>query len=206
MIGFPITLTSCLIISVLFNLGFSSVLIISSNSLSNSFNYCCFSFINSLLITIFFFLIFLYSLSNKRFTKCIAEFLYPFLVLLQLIEIVIEVFHLIILIVSCSKLILTFIFFSHFIPISIFFSFDSITYSLIDNFFFWISKLRLIFPKAIIFFPFAKVNILLLSFSILIFSFSNRFLVMILVDISVLIITLTSWFLILNFPYNEIIL
>jgi len=94
--------------------------------------------------------------------------------------------------VAFSKLISTFTFFSHFIPISIFSSFDSITCNFISNFFFWISKLSLTFPKAIISFLFAEVNILLFDFSILIFNFSSNIFVIILVDAPVSIIILTS--------------
>ncbi len=84
--------------------------------------------------------------------------------------------------------------------------FDSITYNLISNFLFQISKLRLTFPKAIISFLFTNVNILLLDSFILTFNLSNKVLIIILVDVSVLIIILISQFLILNLLYNSIIL
>src|SRR6266498_3990396 len=118
-----------------------------------------------------FFLIFFWGLSNKRFTICVAGFSYLFLVLLQLIGIFIWVFRQLILIISFSKLISALTFFNHFIPIKTFSSFDSITYNLISNFFSWISKLSLTFPKAIMSFPFADVKILLLDSSI--YSYSN---------------------------------
>src|SRR6266498_2010392 len=54
-------------------------------------------------------------------------------------------------------------------------------------------------------FPFAEVKILLLDSSIGVFNFSNKIFVIILVDASVSIITLTFWFLILNFLYKGII-
>src|SRR6266542_935170 len=152
-----------------------------------------------------FFLIFFWDLSNKRFTICVAEFLYLFFVLLQLISIFIWVFHRLILIISFFKLISALTFFNHFIPIKTFSSFDSITCNLISNFFSWISKLSLTFPKAIMSFPFAEVNILLLDSFILIFNLSNKVFVIILVDAPVSIITLISWFLILNFPYKGVI-
>src|SRR6266498_3074888 len=152
-----------------------------------------------------FFLIFFWDLSNKRFTICIAGFSYLFFVLLQLIGIFIWIFHRLILIISFSKLISALTFFNHFILIKTFFSFDSITCNLIGNFFFWISKLILTFPKAIMSFPFANMKILLLGSSIWVFNFSNRVFVIILVDAPVSIIMLTSWFLILNFPYNRVI-
>src|SRR6266542_461671 len=190
--GFSVTLTSCLIIPVLPNLGFSSVLIISSNSLSSSFNWYCSSFDNSLLKIISSFLILFKSLSNKRFIMCVAGFSYLFFVLLQLIGILIRVFRRLILIVSFSKLILALTFFNHFILIKTFSSIDSIIYNLIGNFLSWISKLSLTFPKAIMFFPFAEVKILLLDSSIGVFNFHNRVFVIILVDASVSIITLTS--------------
>src|SRR6266498_1101105 len=152
-----------------------------------------------------FFLIFFWGLSNKRFTICVARFSYLFFVLLKLISIFIWIFHRLILIISFSKLISALTFFNHFIPIKTFFSFDSITCNLISNFFSWISKLSLTFPKAIMSFLFADVKILLLGSSIWVFNFSNRIFVIILVDAPVSIITLTSWFLILNFPYNRVI-
>src|SRR6266498_1159239 len=139
-----------------------------------------------------FFLIFFWDLSNKRFTICIAGFSYLFFVLLQLIGIFIWIFHRLILIISFSKLISALTFFNHFILIKTFFSFNSITCNLIGNFFSWISKLSLIFPKAIISFPFAEVNILLLDSSILIFNLSNNFFVIILVNALVSIMTSTS--------------
>ncbi len=128
-----------------------------------------------------------------------------FFVLLQLIGILIRVFRRLILIVSFSKLILALTFFSHFIPIKTFSSFDSITCSLIGNFFSQILKLSLTFSKAIMSFPFADVKILLLGSSIGVFNFYNRVFVIILVDAPVSIITLTSQFLILNFSYKRII-
>src|SRR6266496_3624222 len=128
-----------------------------------------------------------------------------FFVLLQLIGMFIWVFRRLILIISFSKLISALTFFNHFIPIKTFFSFDSITCNLIGNFFFWISKLSLTFPKAIMSFSFADVKILLLGSSIGIFNFRNRVFVIILVDALVSIITLISWFLILNFPYKGVI-
>src|SRR6266542_1401870 len=140
-----------------------------------------------------FFLIFFWVLSNKRFTICVAEFLYLFFVLLQLISIFIWDFHQLILIISFSKLISALTFFNHFIPIKTFSSFDSITCNLIGNFFSWILKLSLTFPKAIMSFPFADVKILLLGSSIWVFNFSNKIFVILLVYVSVLIITLTSW-------------
>jgi len=54
-------------------------------------------------------------------------------------------------------------------------------------------------------FPFADVKILLLGSSIWVFNFSNKVFVIILVDAPVSIITLTSWFLILNFSYKGVI-
>src|SRR6266511_4214548 len=152
-----------------------------------------------------FFLIFFWGLSNKRFTICVAGFSYLFFVLLQLIGIFIWVFCRLILIISFSKLISALIFFNHFIPIKTFSSFDSIICNLIGNFFSWISKLSLTFTKAIMSFPFAKVKILLLGSSIGVFNFRNRVFVIILVDAPVSIITLTSWFLILNLPYKGVI-
>src|SRR6266545_4941981 len=115
------------------------------------------------------------------------------LVLLQLIKISIGVFHLIILTVSFSKFISAFILFNHFISIKTFSSFDSITCNLIGNFFSWISKLSLTFSKAIMSFLFADVKILLLGSSIGVFNFYNRVFVIILIDASLSIITLTSW-------------
>src|SRR6266498_4050117 len=150
-----------------------------------------------------FFLIFFWGLSNKRFTICVAGFSYLFFVLLQLISIFIRIFRQLILIILFSKLISALTFFNHFIPIKTFSSVDSITCNLIGNFFSWISKLSLTFPKAIISFLFADVKILLLSSSIWVFNFSNKIFVIILVDASISIITLTSWFLILNFPYKR---
>src|SRR6266508_90530 len=136
---------------------------------------------------------------------CVAGFSYLSFVLLQLIGILIRVFRRLIVIVSFSKLISTLTFFSHFIPIKTFSSFDSITCNLIGNFFSWISKLSLTFPKAIMSFPFADVKILLLGSSNWVFNFSNKVFVIILVDAPVSIITLTSWFLILNFSYKGVI-
>src|SRR6266545_5102033 len=152
-----------------------------------------------------FFLIFFWSLSNKRFIICVAGFSYLFFVLLQLISIFIWVFRRLILIISFSKLISALTFFNHFIPIKTFSSFDSITCNLIGNFFSWISKLSLTFPKAIMSFPFADVKILLLGSSIRVFNLSNKVFAIMLVDTPVSIITLISWFLILNFPYNGVI-
>src|SRR6266540_6491942 len=176
---FPVTLTSCLIIPVLSNLGFSSVLIISSNSLSSSFNCCCSSFVKLSFNIVSSFLIFFRGLSNKRFTICVAGFLYLFFILLQLIGIFIWIFCRLILIVSFSKLISALTFFNHFIPIKTFSSFDSITCNLIGNFFSWISKLSLTFLKAIMSFLFADVKILLLGSSIWVFNFSNKVFVII---------------------------
>src|SRR6266540_1398465 len=133
---------------------------------------------------------------------CVVGFSYLSFILLQLIGILIRVFHRLIFIVSFSKLISALTFFSHFIPIKTFSSFDLITCNLIDNFFSWISKLSLTFPKAIMSFPFADVKILLLGSSIGIFNFCNKVFVMIFVNALVSIITLTSWFLILNFSYK----
>src|SRR6266542_1451846 len=96
----------------------------------------------------------------------VVRFLYLFLVLLQLIGMFIWIFRRLILIISFSKLISALTFFNHFILIKTFFSFNSITCNLIGNFFSWISKLSLIFPKAIMSFSFADVKILLLSSSI----------------------------------------
>src|SRR6266540_3247774 len=152
-----------------------------------------------------FFLIFFWDLSNKRFTICVAGFSNLFFVLLQLIDIFIWIFHRLILIISFSKLISALTFFNHFIPIKTFSSFDLITCNLIGNFFSWISKLSLTFPKAIISFLFSDVKILLLGSSIWVFNFSNKVFVIILVDAPVSIITLTSWILILNFPYKGVI-
>src|SRR6266540_4209700 len=152
-----------------------------------------------------FFLIFFWDLSNKRFTIYVTGFLYLFFVLLQLISIFIWVFCRLILIISFFKLISALTFFNHFIPIKTFSSFDSITCNLIGNFFSWILKLSLTFLKAIMSFPFTNMKILLLDSSIWVFNFSNRIFVIILVDASVSIITLTSWFLILNFLYKGII-
>src|SRR6266542_4817771 len=146
-----------------------------------------------------FFLIFFWGLSNKRFTMCVAGLSYLFFVLLQLIGIFIWVFCRLILIISFSKLISALTFFNHFILIKTFSSVDSITCNLISNFFSWISRLSLTFSKAIMFFPFADIKILLLDSSIGVFNFCNRIFVIILVDAPVSIITLTSWFLILNF-------
>src|SRR6266511_727991 len=154
---------------------------------------------------IFFFLNFVWGLSNKRFTICVIGFSYLFFAFLQLISIFIWVFHRLILIVSFFKLISALTFFNHFISIKTFSSFDSITCNSIGNFFSWISKLSLTFPKAIMSFPFSKIKILLLGSSIGIFNFHNRVFVIILVDVPVSIITLTSYFLILNFPYKGVI-
>src|SRR6266542_5119100 len=126
-----------------------------------------------------FFLIFFWGLSNKRFIICVAGFSYLFFVLLQFIGMFIWIFRRLILIILFSKLISALTFFNHFISIKTFSSFDSITYNLIGNFFSWISKLNLTFPKAIMSFPFAKIKILLLGSSIGIFNFHNRVFVII---------------------------
>src|SRR6266542_2976599 len=163
------------------------------------------SFDNSLLKIISSFLILFKGLSNKRFIMCVAGFSYLSFVFLQLIGILIRVFRRLIVIVSFSKLISALTFFSHFIPIKIFSSFDSITCNLIGNFLSWILKLSLTFSKAIMSFPFVEVKILLLGSSIGVFNFRNRVFVIILVDVPVSIITLTSWFLILNLSYKGVI-